>query len=171
MGWPREPALTKDSLDADSDSLTGGRAEIEELLDKVNLLLLEVEQGATLWSTSNDSTLAKLNATNTFLTSQICNENMHFNKTATFQMQGTSGTSIDWRLGNKFWCSAPSGTLSFTNPPGACNLTLLFSTPITLPAIVKWPNGGVIPVFQGATVVSLFFSGTSYFAVETTNFA
>ena len=171
MGWPRNPALTKDGLDADTDSLTAGRAELEDLLDRVNLLLLEVGEGATLWSTANDSTLVKANQINTFLLSNVFNENVNFKTTATFQLEGTSGTSIDWRKGNKFWCSATTGTLSFINPPAACNLTLLFAgSNIVLPAIVKWPNGGVIPTFTGVTVVSLFFSGTFYYAVEATDF-
>ena len=171
MGWPRNPALTKDGLDADTDSLTAGRAELEDLLDRVNLLLLEVSEGATLWSTANDSTMAKLNRVNTFLTSNVFNEDVRFRKTATFELKGTDGTSIDWRLGNKFWTSAQTGTLSFINPPAACNLTLIFNGPkLSLPNIVKWPNGGVAPTFLGTTIVSLFWGGSTYFATESTNF-
>ena len=172
MGWPREPALTKDDLDADSDSLTGGRAEIEELLDKVNLLLLEVAQGATLWSTSNDSTLAKLNIANTFLTTNTFDEDVRFEKTATFTIRAASGTSIDWRLGNKFFCTAPTGGLNFINPPAACNLTLQLtnSANVALPVGVRWPNGGSAPTFTGQTIVSLYWNASIYFAVEATDF-
>ena len=172
MGWPRTPALTKDDLDADSDSLTGGRAELEALLDRVNLLLLEVDDGATLWSTSNDSTLAKLDAINTFLTSQVFNEDVRFQKTATFQRRSTSGTSIDWRLGNKFKCTATTGTLSFIDPPGACNLTLQINDGdnVELPSIVKWPNGGSAPTFTGTTIISLYWNSNNYYAVEATDF-
>jgi hypothetical protein len=97
---------------------------------------------------------------------------VRFKKTATFETQSTgTGTSVDWRLGNKFWCGATVGTMSFINPPGACNLTLVFGgSTLSLPNIVKWPNGGVVPTFSGITIVSLFFSGTNYYAVEATDF-
>ena len=171
MGWPRNPALTKDGLDADTDSLTAGRAELEAALDRLNLILLEVGEGATLWSTANDSTMAKLNQVNTFLTTNVFNEDVRFMKTATFDIKVSGGTSIDWRLGNKFWAGVTEGTLSFINPPGPCNLTLLFNgSNLSLPNIVKWPNGGVAPTFSGTTIVSLFWGGSTYFATESTNF-
>ena len=93
-----------------------------------------------------------------------------FFTTATFTSHSTiAGTSIDWRIGNKLTCSA-SGTLSFINPPAPASLVLKLTAQPNLPAAVRWPDGGAEPAKTGVTIVGLYFDGSTYYAMQGTNF-
>ena len=92
---------------------------------------------------------------------------------ATFTSHATvTGTAINWNVGNKVKCSVASGTLSFTNPPAPCSLVLVLTggSGVFLPAAVKWPDGGAEPAKTGTSVIGLYFDGSTYYAMQSTNF-
>lgn len=61
MVWPTDD-LTKTHLDAGTDSPSSARAEILALIDKVKLILAEVDAGATIWHSRNDGATSGLDA-------------------------------------------------------------------------------------------------------------
>lgn len=61
MTWPTDD-LTKVHLDAGTDSPSNARAELEALVDKVKLMLAEVDSGATVWHSGNDGATSTLDA-------------------------------------------------------------------------------------------------------------
>jgi len=99
-------------------------------------------------------------------------------KSATYTLndEGTSGSTItiDWTLGNKAkmingWSTT---TVSFTDPPSACNLVLEGvqdaggSNSYVWPANVKWPGGTAPTTSTGANDVDVFcfyYNGTDYY--------
>lgn len=95
---------------------------------------------------------------------------------------GISGTSatIDWNAGQKqVLVLGANTTLSFVNPPGPGSFILRLvqdatgSRTVTWPASVKWP-GGTAPTLttaaNGEDLISLYFNGTSYYAVGVLDF-
>lgn len=173
MAWPATPALTKDHVDEDTDSLPLGRGELEDVIDRLNLILAEVTDGATIISTSNNGDYARRAVANTFTQANTFNSTIRFNTTATFNYATvSSGLAIDWRVSNKVLVTSTSnGTLTFTAPPAACNLILLLpnSAGITLPATVQWP-GSAHPTLSGFSIVSLVYVNSTYYAVEALDF-
>ena len=102
-----------------------------------------------------------------------------------FTQQSTTGdgtTTIDWKLGNKFYFTfgAQADTFTFTAPSNPCNLILVLkqdgtgSRIPTFPASVHW-SGGSMPTFStGANavdIVAFYYDGTNYFGVETLDFS
>ncbi len=88
---------------------------------------------------------------------------------------GDGTTTIDWKLGNKFFFTygAQNDTFTFTAPSNPCNLLLVLKqdgggsrTP-TWPATVKWPTAGTEPTWSSGggeiDIVSFYYDGTSYF--------
>lgn len=61
MTWPTDD-LTKVHLDSGTDSPSNARAELEALVDKVKLILAEVDSGATVWHSGNDGSTSTLDA-------------------------------------------------------------------------------------------------------------
>ena len=88
-------------------------------------------------------------------------------------VNNTTGTTIDWRKGNKQTIAPTSAPIyTFTAPGGACSLTLKItqhSTAVTItwPAAVKWC--GSTPDFATSSavyIVSMFYDGTYYWATS-----
>ncbi len=84
-------------------------------------------------------------------------------------VNNTTGTTIDWRKGNKQTIAPTSApTYTFTAPGGACSLILKitqYSTAVTItwPAAVKWL--GSTPDFatdSGVYIIAFFYDGTNY---------
>ena len=90
--------------------------------------------------------------------------------TASFTLvNNTTGTTIDWRKGNKQTVAPTSGpTYTFTAPLGACNLVLKltqYSTAVAInwPGSVKWL--GSTPDFStnsAVYIICFFYDGTNY---------
>ena len=78
MTWPQDPPLTKTHLDEDGDNPLLAREEIEELLDRMNLILLEAADGSTLATSDNLATLqiAVKNLANVFTAIQTIQGNL-----------------------------------------------------------------------------------------------
>lgn len=95
---------------------------------------------------------------------------------------GDGSTTIDWKLGNKFYFTfgGQADTFTFTAPSNPCNLILVLkqdgtgSRIPTFPASVHW-SGGSMPTFStGANavdIVAFYYDGTNYFGVETLDFS
>jgi len=86
-------------------------------------------------------------------------------------VNNTTGTTIDWRKGNKQTIAPTSApTYTFTAPGGACNLVLKLTqdstaVSITWPAAVKWC--GSTPAFDtdsAVYIICFFYDGTNYWA-------
>jgi len=86
-------------------------------------------------------------------------------------VNNTTGTTIDWRKGNKQTVAPTTNpTYTFTAPGGACSLQLKITqhssaVTITWPAAVKWC--GSTPDFatnSAVYIVSMFYDGTNYWA-------
>lgn len=86
---------------------------------------------------------------------------------------GDGTTTIDWKLGNKFYFTfgAQNETFTFTAPTHACNLLLILkqdgtgSRTATWPATVKWPAATAPTLTTGANkidIVTFYFDGTNY---------
>lgn len=102
-----------------------------------------------------------------------------------FTQQSATGdgtTTIDWKLGNKFYFTfgAQADTFTFTAPSNPCNLILILkqdgtgSRIPTFPASVLW-SGGSMPTFttgaNAVDIVAFYYDGTNYFGVETLDFS
>ena len=102
-----------------------------------------------------------------------------------FTQQSATGdgtTTIDWKLGNKFYFTfgAQADTFAFTAPSNPCNLILILkqdgtgSRIPTFPASVLW-SGGSMPTFttgaNAVDIVAFYYDGTNYFGVETLDFS
>ena len=102
-----------------------------------------------------------------------------------FTQQAATGdgtTTIDWKLGNKFYFifGAQNDTFTFTAPTKPCNLILVLkqdgvgSRLATWPATVKWPSGTAPTLSTGANdidIVSFYYDGTNYFGVSNLDFS
>lgn len=86
-------------------------------------------------------------------------------------VNNTTGTTIDWRKGNKQTIAPTSAPIyTFTAPGGACNLVLKLTqdstaVSITWPAAVKWC--GSTPAFDtdsAVYIICFFYDGTNYWA-------
>jgi len=113
-------------------------------------------------------------------------EALHVQKSATFTHlvdNGESGASatIDWREGNKQQIIlTDDATLTFTAPPGPCNLVLKLIQDATgsrdpdWPATVKWASG-TEPTWTTTgnceDIVCFFFDGNSYYGSEGLDFS
>lgn len=108
----------------------------------------------------------------------------HFGTKNTAVSSGGSVT-IDWSVGNKYFLDLTEDitAVTFTAPPGACNLILQIDQNPTGGWIVSgWPSagatvlwpGGSAPVITAAAnsrdVISFYYDGTNYFGVATQNF-
>ncbi|KKK62672.1 hypothetical protein LCGC14_3002000, partial [marine sediment metagenome] len=95
---------------------------------------------------------------------------------------GDGTTTIDWKLGNKFYFTfgAQADTFTFTAPTNPCNLILVLKQDgtggriPTFPVTVLW-SGGSMPTFStggnAVDLVAFYYDGTSYHAVETLDFS
>ncbi len=102
-----------------------------------------------------------------------------------FTQQSTTGdgtTTIDWKLGNKFFHTfgSQNETFVFTAPTNPCNILLVLkqdstgSRTVTWPATVKWPGGTAPTLTTGANtidIISFYFDGTDYYGVDSLNFS
>ena len=92
-----------------------------------------------------------------------------------------SNVTIDWNKGNKAKITlTQDATLTFIDPPGACNLILYIEQDsngghnITFPSNVKWAGGLEITPTDtpnAVDIVSLFFDGVNYYAIANYNFS
>lgn len=95
---------------------------------------------------------------------------------------GDGTTTIDWKLGNKFFFTFGNAneTFTFTAPSNPCSLTLVmkqYSTggkTATWPASVKWADG-IVPTLSTGNdaidIISLYYDGTNYYGVMSKNFS
>lgn len=95
---------------------------------------------------------------------------------------GDGTTTIDWKLGNKFYFTfgAQNDTFTFTAPSNPCNLILVLkqdgtgSRIPTFPGTVLW-SGGAMPTFStgiaAVDIVAFYYDGTNYFGVDTLDFS
>jgi hypothetical protein len=95
---------------------------------------------------------------------------------------GDGTTTIDWKLGNKFYFTFGNAneTFTFTAPSKPCNLVLVlkqYSTggkTATWPNTVMWPAGTAPTLSTGNNaidIVSFYFNGTNYFGNSSLNFS
>jgi len=102
-----------------------------------------------------------------------------------FTQQSATGdgtTTIDWKLGNKFFFTfgAQNEVFTFTAPSEVCNLSLVLkqdatgNRTATFPATVKWA-GGIAPTLStGANavdIISFYYNGTNFYGVANFNFS
>ncbi len=102
-----------------------------------------------------------------------------------FTQQSATGdgtTTIDWKLGNKYFHTfgAQNETFVFTAPTNPCNILLVLkqdstgSRTVTWPSAVKWP-GGTAPTLTTAAnsidIIAFYFDGTSYYGVDSLDFS
>ena len=95
---------------------------------------------------------------------------------------GDGSTTIDWKLGNKFFFTfgAFNETFTFTAPSNPCNILLVLkqdgtgSRTATWPGAVKWP-GGTAPTLTTAAnsidIISFYYDGTNFYGVDSLNFS
>ena len=102
-----------------------------------------------------------------------------------FTQQSTTGdgtTTIDWKLGNKFYFTfgAQADTFTFTAPTNPGNLLLVLkqdgtgSRTATWPETVMWPSGTAPTLSTGASeidIISFYYDGTNYFGVASLDFS
>ena len=95
---------------------------------------------------------------------------------------GDGTTTIDWKLGNKFYFTfgAQNDTFTFTAPSNPCNLILVLkqdgagSRLATWPGTVLWPAGNAPTLSTGANdvdIVSFYYDGTSYHGNSSLDFS
>jgi len=95
---------------------------------------------------------------------------------------GDGSTTIDWRLGNKFYFTFGNAneTFTFTAPSNPCNIVLVlkqYSTggkSATWPATVMWPGGTAPTLSTGNNdidIVTFYYDGTNYFGVFSLDFS
>ncbi len=102
-----------------------------------------------------------------------------------FTQQSSTGdgtTTIDWKLGNKYYFTfgAQSDTFTFTAPSNPCNLLLVLkqdgtgSRTATWPVTVMWP-GGTAPTLStdggSIDIISFYYDGTYYHGVASLDFS
>ena len=95
---------------------------------------------------------------------------------------GDGTTTIDWKLGNKFYFTFgnQNDTFTFTAPTNPCSIILVlkqYSTGgklATWPGTVKWP-GGVAPTLStgnnAVDIIAFYYDGTNYFGVDSLDFS
>lgn len=96
---------------------------------------------------------------------------------------GDGTTTVDWRLGNKFFFTfgAFNETFTFTAPTKVGNFILVLkqdatgSRTATWPATCKWPNGSA-PVLSTAAsaidIIAFYYAGDgNYYGVNSLNFS
>ena len=95
---------------------------------------------------------------------------------------GDGTTTIDWKLGNKFFFTFgnQNDTFTFTAPSNPCSIILVlkqYSTGgklATWPGTVKWP-GGVAPTLStgnnAVDIIAFYYDGTNYFGVDSLDFS
>ena len=95
---------------------------------------------------------------------------------------GDGTTTVDWRLGNKFYFTfgAQNDIFTFIAPTYACNLILVLkqdgvgSRLATWPGTVLWPSNVAPTLSTGVAavdIVALYWDGTSYHSVANLNFS
>jgi len=95
---------------------------------------------------------------------------------------GDGTTTIDWKLGNKFFFTfgAQNDVFTFTPPTKPCNLLLVLkqdsigSRTATWPASVLWAGGTAPTLSTGADavdIVSFYYDGTNFYGVPSLNFS
>jgi len=103
---------------------------------------------------------------------------------AGFTQQAATGdgtTTIDWKLGNKFYFTfgAQNETFTFIAPTTVTSLTLVLKQDGTGSRTVTWASGilwvgGVAPTLTTAAnaidIVTFYFDGTNYYGAMTLNF-
>ncbi|MCF7812286.1 hypothetical protein K9M59_01640 [Candidatus Gracilibacteria bacterium] len=146
---------------------------------------LDTLEGTGQWTASGSD--ISYSAGNVGIGTTSPSEKLEVNNTIVFTSQydnGNSGTSktIDWGNGNKQKLTLTgNATLTFTDPGGAGNFTLVLaqdatgSRTITWPASVKWPNGGTAPTLTTAAsaidIISCYFDGSAtYFCTPSFDF-
>jgi hypothetical protein len=129
------------------------------------------------WRNVGDTVLVEVQADGDV---NLVNHDLDNIKTATFNSvvaHGNMGATetIDWSAAQKHSATnSATVTITFTAPPGPCNLMLLLTNggafTITWPATVNWP-GGTQPSFtaSGTDVVAFFYDGTDYWGVASLN--
>lgn len=95
---------------------------------------------------------------------------------------GDGTTTIDWRLGNKFYFTfgAQNDIFTFTAPSNPCNLILVLkqdgagSRLATWPGTVLWSEGTAPTLSTGVNavdVIGFYYDGTNYFGNFSLNFS
>lgn len=95
---------------------------------------------------------------------------------------GDGTTTIDWKLGNKFYFTFgnASETFTFTAPSNPCNLVLVLKQYSTGGKTATWPNtvmwpGGTAPTLSTGNnaidIISFYYDGTNYYGVSSLNFS
>ena len=95
---------------------------------------------------------------------------------------GDGTTTIDWKLGNKFFFTFgnQNDTFTFTAPSNPCSIILVlkqYSTggkTATWPATVKWPGGAAPTLSTGnnaVDIIAFYYDGTNYFGVDSLDFS
>jgi len=95
---------------------------------------------------------------------------------------GDGTTTIDWKLGNKFYFTfgAQNDTFTFTAPTHECNLLLVLKQDgtggrtATWPVTVLWPAGTAPTLSTGINaidIIAFYYDGTNYFGVSNLNFS
>ncbi len=95
---------------------------------------------------------------------------------------GDGATTIDWKLGNKFFFTFENSNevFTFTAPTKPGNLLLVmkqYSTggkTATWPNVVKWPSGNEPVLSTGNNsidIISFYWDGTYYYGVASLNFS
>lgn len=142
--------------------------------------LFLAEGGVISWD-SGDVTLTQTNNTLNLAGGEF----LFGANSAGFTQQTATGdgtTTIDWRLGNKFYFTfgAQSDTFTFTAPSGVCNLLLVLkqdatgSRLATWPNTVKWPAGTAPTLTTAASsvdIVTFYWDGTNYHGTSSLNFS
>ncbi len=94
---------------------------------------------------------------------------------------GDGTTTIDWRLGNKFYFTfgAQNDTFTFTAPTKPCNLILVLKQDGTGSRLATWPGtvlwtAATAPTLStgiaAVDIVSFYYDGTNYLGVSSLNF-
>ena len=125
------------------------------------------------------------------------NGGVHIEQTAYFTTPATTtgdgSTTIDWRTGNKYHLTFPSGggeeeIVFGSNPSGACNLILKLKQPSSSAGCtvnwtvntgtIFWAGGGTEDVSEptlstsvnAVDILSFYFDGTNYYGVSSLGF-
>lgn len=162
-------------------------------LDKSQFRMMQKYCGYVFVTSSNDYTTTPDYLVNElFMASNYISSNPDLpngvdlsNNTAYFDLQNlttsASTVTIDWTKGNKAKLTlTQDASLTFIDPPGACNLVLELvqdsngNHNVTFPSSVKWESGLELTPTKTANsidMVALFFDGTNYFASPAYNFS
>ena len=179
--WP-DPAspVPIGNVNQSSDNLLNAQPDILTLFNLVNVILSNAPLNAKLWTDKNDSTLSKLDSPAFFqytleAAAQItAGTFLKMNKSAYFVAEVVTTGGIDWRSCNKQFISNGNVPITFTNNPyGPSNMILRLGSSggsTSLPSGIKWP-GGQAPVFTGESIISFYYSGSTYYGSVGLNFS